>query len=197
MSDIRILDLIRVNSYSEFQVEYDALLPPNIIHFDDQNQSPIYVDSINIEDVGKDLSTNIVSNPSPPICKQIQKPQCFNSTNQRLEKYQSKQRKQFNAHPGESKNIPKNFTRALKNFIINHFDSSVQKNPEIKKFLATRSAKACKQTLENALHSCKLLNQISLVFFGNLKWGTIFLEQNKVDLETYIRFNEVWFESIN
>ncbi|CAK86711.1 unnamed protein product (macronuclear) [Paramecium tetraurelia] len=94
--------------------------------------------------------------------------------------------------PGESKNIPKNFTRALKNFILNHFDSSVQKNPQIKKFLATKPEKACKQTLQNSLQSCQQLKQIAKIFFGDLKWGTIFLEENKVDLEPYFRFNQIW-----
>ncbi|CAK86686.1 unnamed protein product (macronuclear) [Paramecium tetraurelia] len=131
------------------------------------------------------------------ISKKIYKTQYLNKTNQKLRKYQSRERKVVQTYPGESKNIPKNFTRALKDFILNHFDSSVQQNPQIKKFLDTKPEKACKQTLQNSLQSCQQLKKIAQMFFGNLKWGTIFLKGNKVDLETYFKFNQIWFESIN
>ncbi|CAD8108467.1 unnamed protein product [Paramecium sonneborni] len=97
--------------------------------------------------------------------------------------------------PGESKNIPKNFTRALKHFIITNFDTNVLLNPEIKKFLSTKPEKACKQTLENSIKNSQLLQQISQMFYGNILWGNIFLEENKVELEPYFRFNKVWFNT--
>ncbi|CAD8169010.1 unnamed protein product [Paramecium pentaurelia] len=106
-------------------------------------------------------------------------------------------KKEVHMLPGESKNIPKNYTRALKQFIISNFDSSVLQNADIKKFLATKPEKACKQTLENSLKNCQQLKQISQIFFGNLQWGKTFLEENKVELEPYFRFNSIWFGSKN
>ncbi|CAD8183572.1 unnamed protein product [Paramecium octaurelia] len=129
--------------------------------------------------------------------KKIGKVQQIKKVKEQPSRSQSEKKKGVYMLPGESKNIPKNFTRALKHFIVSQFDSSVQQNSEIKKFLGTKPEKACKQTLENSLKNCQQLKQISKMFFGNIQWGNIFLDENKVELEPYFRFNQIWFGSRN
>ncbi|CAD8183462.1 unnamed protein product [Paramecium octaurelia] len=145
-------------------------------------------------------STVIISGPDknlPKNSKKIKKKKNLNKTNQQLGNNKPKNTKEIYTIPGESKNIPKNFTSALKKFILNHFNPSVQQNPQIMELLGTQQDRACKQTLENSINSCQLLKNIAQKFFGSLKWGTIFLEENKADLNAQFRFNQIWFESSN
>ncbi|CAK86659.1 unnamed protein product (macronuclear) [Paramecium tetraurelia] len=174
--------------------------------FNPDNSPLLFVGKENIFDQYEDdgLDTEKITNT--PDCdkkqlmttsKKIGKVHQIKKTKEQPSRSQSERKKVVYMLPGESKNIPKNFTRALKHFILTHFDSSVQQNPEIKKFLNTKPEKACKQTLENSLKNCQQLKQISKMFFGNIQWGNIFLDENKVELEPYFRFNQIWFGTRN
>ncbi|CAD8071978.1 unnamed protein product [Paramecium primaurelia] len=179
------------------------------IWMQESNQQPIYPEKKKIIDQKSEENfevysgtTKIKNHYSEKMKPLINNTQGEISTQQEKEKEipQIKKlisKKEVHMLPGESKNIPKNYTRALKQFIISNFDSSVLQNADIKKFLATKPEKACKQTLENSLKNCQQLKQISQIFFGNLQWGKTFLEENKVELEPYFRFNSIWFGSKN
>ncbi|CAD8099657.1 unnamed protein product [Paramecium sonneborni] len=195
-------------NFDEDQLESLAYqVPKNFLNIDSysypdyQNNYYEAEEDSNIED--QKPSTQIIQDNSkkhivPKIVKLIQKDekQLKKPIQINQEIKQQEQNNEIFMLPGESKNIPKNYTRALKHFISIHFSQTIiNQNPEIKKFLATKPEKACKQTLESSLKSCVKLKQIAQMFFGQYLWGSIFLEENKAEVEPYFRFNKVWFRS--
>ncbi|CAD8050702.1 unnamed protein product [Paramecium sonneborni] len=96
-------------------------------------------------------------------------------------------------YPGETKNYYKNIGKKLSSYIINNFDQTLVKQDQvIMKFLKIDGQNYNRNHFKELLNS-KMATKIAKNFFGNFMWCSLFIEQNKTDIDLYFRHNQQIF----
>ncbi|CAD8133869.1 unnamed protein product [Paramecium octaurelia] len=97
-------------------------------------------------------------------------------------------------YPGETKNYYKNVGKKLSSFIINSFDQQIVKqDPFIIQFVKIQSQNYNRMHFQKLFKS-KVARRIARKFFGNFLWCSKFIQQNKTDIDLYLRHNQLMYQ---